>query len=349
MSKHLPLTLPEGRLYAFSALPENEDKSPEELRLDFSNFSLPVLSSPSSLSFCCPNVTSSLVFDDKDFIVESPSAGVFKARFYGSLVNVKVFTLPKAFFSTFLNEITPLTSLTHPFLLPVYGYSILLSFPQSYSAKTLTYAIQITSALQFLHSRNLIHGNLKPDNIFLSGDTVKIAGYGLVKTYSLVSTYSDEISISKFAAPEVFDGVYSKAGDVYSLGLVLLELFANRKVFEDMSAVSLLKAKFSGDRIETRSFLPEAVQSVIASCLDPNKSSRPSIDTVTETLLGIQSSGFISESESPVRLSGALFGSTTSAFSSSSSTFGSSTVDNFESKPFVFRSTSTAFGSTSKP
>ncbi|KAL4483268.1 hypothetical protein ABPG74_019294 [Tetrahymena malaccensis] len=92
--------------------------------------------------------------------------------------------------------------------------------------------IQILDSLAFLHMFNVVHRDIKPSNFLLNFDqagkpTVKLCDLAFASQLKLNDT---RLSISNFkgtqayTAPEVFDKVYKKLSDVFSVGIVLLEL-----------------------------------------------------------------------------------------------------------------------------
>lgn len=87
--------------------------------------------------------------------------------------------------------------------------------------------MQCAQALEFLHRHNIIHLDLKPENIFVGSDSqLKLGDFGISTTVGLPPSLHSE-GDKYYMAPEVLEGVYSKAADVFSLGLIMLELAAD--------------------------------------------------------------------------------------------------------------------------
>ncbi|XP_052868668.1 membrane-associated tyrosine- and threonine-specific cdc2-inhibitory kinase [Anopheles cruzii] len=88
--------------------------------------------------------------------------------------------------------------------------------------------VDLLLALKSLHDRNLIHLDIKLANILVTDDgTCKLADFGLVFDLSKGNVYNATEGDSRYIAPELMEGRYSKAADIFSLGLVTLELACN--------------------------------------------------------------------------------------------------------------------------
>ena len=93
--------------------------------------------------------------------------------------------------------------------------------------------VQILNGVNYLHKQNkpIIHRDLNPLNIMLkieknSKSIVKIADLGLAKLHELNKKHTQDRGHIKYMAPEVENGRnYDTRADIYSLGLVLKELF----------------------------------------------------------------------------------------------------------------------------
>ncbi|THH21177.1 hypothetical protein EUX98_g8445 [Antrodiella citrinella] len=96
------------------------------------------------------------------------------------------------------------------------------AFPRLDEARVWKIFADLSSGLEFIHDAGVIHLDLKPANIFVTGE-------GRLKIGDFASTSSGfEREGDKFyLAPEVLQGKYSKAADIFSLGLIMLEAATN--------------------------------------------------------------------------------------------------------------------------
>lgn len=124
---------------------------------------------------------------------------------------------------------------------------------KDYTIKNMSIFRQILKAVDYMHSQGVMHRDLKPRNIFLTEDEqcVKVGDFGLatedivtspvgnesfhdleamstrlVRTASVLSDHTTGVGTSTYAAPEQLrSSVYNTKCDVYSLGMILFELF----------------------------------------------------------------------------------------------------------------------------
>uniref|UniRef100_A0A1A9W3P2 Membrane-associated tyrosine- and threonine-specific cdc2-inhibitory kinase n=1 Tax=Glossina brevipalpis TaxID=37001 RepID=A0A1A9W3P2_9MUSC len=85
--------------------------------------------------------------------------------------------------------------------------------------------LDLLLALKSLHDRNLIHLDIKLDNILIGDDdSCKLADFGLVTDVDMANHHQATEGDSRYLAPEILMGKFSKAADIFSLGIAILEL-----------------------------------------------------------------------------------------------------------------------------
>ncbi|CAD6246798.1 unnamed protein product [Miscanthus lutarioriparius] len=132
-------------------------------------------------------------------------------------------------------------------------------------AQRLDIAVDVMDALDYLHNHchpPIIHCDIKPSNILLAEDmSARIGDFGLSRILAECASQTIQNSNSMFGirgsvgyvAPEYGEGSYVSAlGDVYSLGILLLEMFTGKSPIDDMFRGSLDLHKFCKDALPKR-------------------------------------------------------------------------------------------------
>lgn len=93
-------------------------------------------------------------------------------------------------------------------------------------------AIDICTALDECHRKNIIHRDVKPANIFVDNqNNYKLGDFGIARNIEKTSSNLTSTGTPKYIAPEVYKGEeYGKNVDLYSLGLVLYQYFNRSKL-----------------------------------------------------------------------------------------------------------------------
>lgn len=149
--------------------------------------------------------------------------------------------------------------------------------------KAVQIARQICAGLQAAHELGVVHRDLKPANIMLDGrGNARIMDFGVAGILNDLVAKGDIASgTPAYMAPEQLarQGV-SKKSDIYSLGLVLYELFTGKPAFQVESMQQLRASRESGTRPTNPSdlvrTLDPAVETVILRCLEVDPARRPS-------------------------------------------------------------------------
>jgi NIMA (never in mitosis gene a)-related kinase 1/4/5 len=123
--------------------------------------------------------------------------------------------------------------------------------------------VQICLALKHVHERNIIHRDLKAQNIFLtSKGIVKLGDFGIAKVLDATDGQArTQIGTPYYLSPEICDNVlYDTSSDIWSLGVILYELICLELPFTAQSLPALVIKICSSDpswvKIET-SYSPQ--------------------------------------------------------------------------------------------
>jgi serine/threonine protein kinase/WD40 repeat protein len=122
--------------------------------------------------------------------------------------------------------------------------SLLSDTGQEYYRTVAKLGERVAEALHYAHQQGILHRDIKPSNLLLDTQgTIWVTDFGLAKTADsedLTST-GDMVGTLRYMAPERFHGRVDARSDVYSLGLTLYELLAQRPAFDAKSKPELLR------------------------------------------------------------------------------------------------------------
>jgi serine/threonine-protein kinase ULK/ATG1 len=101
---------------------------------------------------------------------------------------------------------------------------------------------QLIDAFQVLNKYNIMHRDLKPDNIFFSNGVVKLGDFGFCKSLEKANMTKTMLGSPIYMAPEILRGeIYSTKADIWSLGVVLYEMLYGFCPFESTTIPKLIE------------------------------------------------------------------------------------------------------------
>ena len=207
-------------------------------------------------------------------------ASVYLARDlkHGRMVAIKALRLgseDKAANERFLREIRYLAQLQHPHILPLFDSGDALGLPYYVTAyvdgeslrmrlqaaprhqlslgDTMSWGCEIADALDFAHGRNILHRDVKPENILLHDRHALVADFGIARAIQLAgeTALTDTgvaLGTPAYMSPEQLaaDNQLDARSDVYSLACVLYEMLAGTPPFMGVRGVVDNTKKFIG-------------------------------------------------------------------------------------------------------
>lgn len=147
--------------------------------------------------------------------------------------------------------------------------------------KAVEIASQLCGGLAAAHQEGVLHRDLKPANVMIDGrGRAKITDFGLAGLAEEFEGAEVRAGTPAYMAPEQLAGKeVSVRSDIYSLGLVLYELFTGKKVFNAATPDELMKLHESSSPPSISEHVKEVspmVERVILRCLERDPQSRPS-------------------------------------------------------------------------
>jgi serine/threonine-protein kinase len=146
--------------------------------------------------------------------------------------------------------------------------------------KGIDIARQLCAGLAAAHERGVLHRDIKPENIMIDGrGKVRITDFGLAGIADEIAQGDLRSGTPAYMSPEQLSGrEVTTRSDVYSLGLVLYEIFTGKRVFEGKTFVEFLRkheheAPVEPSRLVTT--LDSAIESLILRCLAKDPLARP--------------------------------------------------------------------------
>ncbi len=141
-------------------------------------------------------------------------------------------------------------------------------------------ARQICAGLAAAHEHGIIHRDLKPANIMLDGrGRVRITDFGLAGLAAEIEGADARAGTPAYMSPEQFaGGEVSPKSDLYSLGLVLYEIFTGKRAFDAPSMEEMARLREKSAPTAPLQYVKEMdplVERVILRCLEKDPAKRP--------------------------------------------------------------------------
>ena len=232
-------------------------------------------------------------------------AEVFKGKDHklNRFVAVKVlkdeFVEDKNFVRKFKEEAQAAAGLAHPNIVNVYDVGeemninyIVMELVEGITLKTYiekkgkltvkeatSIAIQVGAGLEIAHNNQIVHRDIKPQNIIISREgKVKVTDFGIAKSVSSNTNTADAMGSVHYTSPEQARGGYSDAkSDIYSLGIVMYEMVTGRVPFDGETTVVVAVKHLQEDIVSPKVYaseIPVSLEHIILKCTEKSPDRR---------------------------------------------------------------------------
>ena len=254
-------------------------------------------------------LTEGMYIADRYEILGKVGAGgmsdVYKAKdlTLGRFVAIKVL---KAEFSEDINFVTKFRSeaqaaagLEHPNIVNIYDvgsenglHYIVMEYVEGITLKTyiekkgqlsfkeaVSIAIQVGRGIEAAHNKNIVHRDIKPQNIMISTEgKVKVTDFGIARAATSNTISSDVMGSVHYSSPEQVRGGYSDyKSDIYSLGITMYEMVTGRVPFDGDTTVAVAIQHLQEEIVPPSVYapnLPISMEKIILKCTQKNPDRR---------------------------------------------------------------------------
>ena len=141
--------------------------------------------------------------------------------------------------------------------------------------ETISIAIQMCTGIGVAHAANIIHRDIKPQNIIISKDgKVKVTDFGMAKATTSNTISSNAMGSVHYTSPEQARGGFSdQKSDIYSIGITLYEMVTGQVPFDGDSTVSVAIKHLQEEITPPSEIVPDipySLEQIILKCTQKN-------------------------------------------------------------------------------
>lgn len=170
--------------------------------------------------------------------------------------------------------------------------------------KILPIVEQVAQGLAAAHDLDIVHRDIKPGNILVSGDRAVITDFGIARTLADPRTHATGAMVGSpyYMSPEqVTDATIGPAADIFSLGVVLYEILTGKNPFgrEDPLASALRRAHLPAPPPSEHVPVPPTLDQLVQAMLRHAPEERPSARVLASRCRHLLENRFVTPSKPP--------------------------------------------------
>jgi formylglycine-generating enzyme required for sulfatase activity len=140
--------------------------------------------------------------------------------------------------------------------------------------KALEMMIGVLRGIEHLHSRNVVHRDLKPDNILLQGNFPRIADFGISRIVSESGRLTGASGSPAYMSPESFHGNKSSQNDIWSAGVILYEMLSGDFPYEHENIYGLISQIQQDQPKPLPEHIPQNLRLIVGTALQKDRAKR---------------------------------------------------------------------------